>query len=117
MAVIIKRIRIVGAFDEEQVDALFDSGATYSCIRPDLACRLGETEPLREPMDFGTAKEGETVRATESITLSSYIGEYYFYDEFIIIPGLSEQVIIGAATLQKWRMILDFERDEVSFAS
>ena len=31
----------------------------------------------------------------------------------MLIPDLSEQVIIGAATLQKWRIKLDFERDQV----
>jgi len=31
----------------------------------------------------------------------------------MVIPGLSDPVIIGAATLQKWRMKLDFENDEI----
>jgi hypothetical protein len=31
----------------------------------------------------------------------------------MLIPGLSEPVIIGAKTLQAWRMKLDFEHDEV----
>ncbi len=31
----------------------------------------------------------------------------------MLTPGLSEAVIIGAATLQKWRLKLDFEADEV----
>jgi hypothetical protein len=38
---------------------------------------------------------------------------YRFSDEFIIIPELSEEVIIGAKTLQAWRLKLDFENDEV----
>ena len=32
--------------------------------------------------------------------------------EFLVIPGLSEEVIIGAATMQKWRIKLDFEHDQ-----
>ena len=31
----------------------------------------------------------------------------------MVIPGLSEPVIIGEATMQKWRMKLDFEANEV----
>jgi len=31
----------------------------------------------------------------------------------MLIPNLSEKVIIGSATLQKWRMKLDFENDTV----
>ena len=64
-------------------------------------------------MDFGTAKDGEEVMAHERVSLDFYINGYRLSDEFMLIPGLSEPVIIGAATLQKWRMKLDFEADEV----
>jgi hypothetical protein len=47
------------------------------------------------------------------VRLNFYIEGYRFSDEFMVIPGLSEPVIIGAATLQKWRMKLDFETDRV----
>ena len=33
-------------------------------------------------------------------------------DEFLIVPGLSEDAIIGAATMQKRRIKLDFELDK-----
>jgi hypothetical protein len=37
-----------------------------------------------------------------------------FIEELEIpVPGLSEDVIIGVATMQKWRMKLDFEHDRV----
>ncbi|MBI4641456.1 MAG: hypothetical protein HY731_12225 [Candidatus Tectomicrobia bacterium] len=38
---------------------------------------------------------------------------YRFSDEFIIIDGLSDPVIIGAATMQKWRLKLNFEHEDV----
>ena len=31
----------------------------------------------------------------------------------MVIPGLLEQLIIGAKTMQTWRFKLDFEADEV----
>jgi hypothetical protein len=31
----------------------------------------------------------------------------------MVIPSLSEEVIIGVNTLQKWRIKLDFEHDAV----
>jgi hypothetical protein len=33
--------------------------------------------------------------------------------EFMIVPSLSEEAIIGVNTLQKWRIKLDFENDTV----
>ena len=115
MAVILKDIRLAGSKGSEELVVSFDSGATYSCIQPELAGELGAPEALPEPMDFGTAKEGERVTATERVTLNFYLDGYRFSDEFMLIPHLSEPAIIGAATLQKWRMRLDFEHDEVIF--
>ena len=113
MAVIEKEIRLAGSRGEKELIALFDSGSTYSCIKPGLAEILGRPEPLPEPMEFGTAKEEERVTAKEAVRLNFYIDGYRFSDEFMIIPNLSEEVIIGAKTLQAWRMKLDFEHDEV----
>jgi hypothetical protein len=113
MAVIQKTIRLVGSLGSKEELALFDSGATYSCIQPSLARELGHVEPLPEPMAFGTAKDGERFTTTERVSLNFYLEGYRFSDEFMIIPELSERVIIGAKTLQAWRMKLDFENDEV----
>jgi len=115
MAVILKRIRLAGSKGSEEITAVFDSSATYSCIQPQLAGRLGAPEALPEPMHFGTAEEGRMIRAEKAVRLNFYLDGYRFSDEFMLIPDLSEQVIIGAATLQKWRMKLDFELDQVLF--
>jgi hypothetical protein len=113
MAVIEKPVTLEGSKGKKDVVALFDSGATYSCIRPDLAMQLGLTEALPKPLDFETAKDGEKITATERVSLDFYLEDLRFSDEFMLVPHLSEQVLIGAATLQKWRMKLDFEQDEV----
>ena len=113
MAVIQKEIKLVGSKGKRSEVVLFDSGATYSCIRPDIAGGLEIVLPLPEPMEFGTAKDGEKVTAKECVRLNFYISEYRFSDEFMLIEDLSEPVIIGAKTLQAWRMKLDFENDEV----
>lgn len=113
MAVIQKTIRLAGSLGSKEELALFDSGATYSCISPELARQLDVVTRLPELMSFGTAKNGEQLVATERVSLNFYLEGYRFSDEFMLIPELSEQVIIGAATLQKWRMKLDFENDEV----
>jgi len=53
-------------------------------------------------MEFSTAKEGEKVTAEGRVT-----------DEFMVMEKLSNGMIIGAKTLQGWRLKLDFERDEI----
>ena len=63
MAVIIKKLILKGSKGEIEREAIFDSGATYSCIHPGLAENLGTIELLPEPMELSTAKEGERIRA------------------------------------------------------
>jgi predicted aspartyl protease len=113
MAVIQKEIELVGSKGRTKEVALFDSGATYSCIRREIAEKLEVILTLPEPLDLSTAKETEKLKATERVSLDFHLHGYRFSDEFIIIEGLSEKVIIGAATLQKWRLKLDFEHEEV----
>lgn len=113
MAVIQKSIKVVGSKGSQEVEAIFDSGSTYSCIEPELASKLGMIEVLPEPMEFATAEEGRNLQAKEAVRLNFYLDGYRFSDEFMLIPGLSEAIIIGAKTLQAWRLKLDFETDEV----
>ncbi|MDI6794101.1 MAG: retropepsin-like aspartic protease [bacterium] len=115
MAVIEKTIKLRGSIGEADENALFDSGSTYSCIQPALAKKLAHLEPLPEVMKFGTAGEGYELEAKEAIRLNFYLNGDRFSDEFMVIEGLSDKVIIGAASLQKWRMKLDFEHDEVLY--
>lgn len=50
---------------------------------------------------------------TERISLDFYIEGIRLSDEFLVAEKLSEDAIIGATTLQKWRLKLDFEQDRV----
>lgn len=108
-----KTIKLVGSRGEKETSALFDGGITYSCIRPDLADTLANVEPLPDPMEFGTAKDGEKVVAKERVSLNFYVNGLRLSDEFMVIDDLSEEVMIGAATMQKWRMKLDYDKEEV----
>ena len=38
---------------------------------------------------------------------------FYCQMRFLVVPNLSEEAITGAATLQKWRIKLNFEDDIV----
>ena len=113
MTVIEKRIKLVGSRGSEEVDAVFDSGSTYSCIRPELARKLETILKLPKPIEFSTAKKGIKVTAEERVPLDFYFNDLRFSDEFMLVQRLSEPTIVGAATLKKWRMKLDFEREEV----
>ncbi len=70
-------------------------------------------EKLPSPLSFEAAKEGETVTVNEAVRLDFYIEGIRLSDEFFVSDTLSEEVIIGAKTMQAWRLKLDFEQDRV----
>lgn len=102
-----------GSKGEKTLYALYDSGATFSCIHPKHAAELGNPELLHKPLQISTASEGHFMIITHAIRCDFYVNDIRLSDEFMIVPALSEDAIIGAATLQKWRIKLDFEHDTV----
>lgn len=92
---------------------LFDSGANLSCISPDVVDDLEEKRPLGKVRKLATASEAMFIEVNHRVTLDFYINDVLLSDEFLVVPGLSEEAIIGAATLQKWRIKLNFEDDKV----
>ena len=113
MAIITKKIKLAGSKGEKELEGLFDSGSTYSCIERRLAESLGILERIPIPLKFETAEKKRSIEAKEAVRLDFYLDGYRFSDEFMVIPDLSEDVIIGTATMQKWRFKLDFENEEV----
>lgn len=113
MAVLYKTIKLVGTKGSEEVEALFDTGATYSCIRRDLAERLETILPLPEPIRLETAEQGRRVEVRERVILDFWFKGCRFSDEFLVVPSLSDSVIVGAKTMQAWRMKLDLEAEDV----
>lgn len=93
--------------------ALFDTGSTYSCISEDLAEKVGNLDKLPETRYFGTASENQYLKVENGMRLDFEINDINLTDEFMVVPKLSEEVIIGATTMQKWRLKLDFEHDAV----
>ncbi len=64
-------------------------------------------------MEVATAAVGHYLKIEERITVDFYIDDIRLSDEFYVIPGLSEDAILGVNTFQKWRIKLDFEHDTV----
>lgn len=113
MSILKLPLQFVGSKGEKKLYTLFDSGANLSCIAPDYLVDLEEPINLGTVRKLSTASEGHYIEIKERVTLDFYINDVLLSDEFLVMPGLSEEAIIGAATLQKWRIKLDFEHDQV----
>ena len=102
-----------GSKTSRNLYALFDRGATYSCINEDIVEEFEIFTSLHTPLKLATASEHVFMEITHRITLDFYKDDIRMSDEFLVVSNLSEEVAIGAATMQKWRIKLDFENDTV----
>lgn len=102
-----------GVKGEKHLYNLFDSGANLSCVNPDNIEDIAVLEPLGRIRKSATASEGLFIEVKYAVRLDFYINDVLLSDEFLVVPNLSEEAIIGAATLQKWRIKLNFEDDIV----
>jgi predicted aspartyl protease len=113
MSIIRLPLHFEGSQGEKTLYCLFDTGATFSCISDDAIQNLEQLIKLRKPLEIGTAAAGHYLKITHSTRLDFYYNDIRLSDEFMVIPGLSEDVILGVNTFQKWRIKLDFEHDTV----
>jgi predicted aspartyl protease len=113
MSVIKLPLLFVGSKGEKNLYTLFDSGANLCCIDKSHLENLEQPVSLGRVRKLATASEGHFIEVKEAVRLDFYINDILLSDEFLVVPSLSEEVIIGAATLQKWRIKLNFENDNV----
>jgi len=119
VSVLQKEILLMGTKGRRRCRALFDSGASFSVIRRDLAESLQPLTPLVDPEEwvFETARAGDLIRAQFAALLDFRFddSEARFHSDFIVFDDCSEEVIIGAQTLQANRIVLDFEKEEIHY--
>ena len=112
-------VTVIGSRGRRRCRALFDSGASYSIIRRDIAERIGRVDLLPVPEDwiFETAKAGNYVQASGALRLDFRFddSEAHFSDEFVVFDELSEELIVGAKTMQAWKITLDFDEERVNY--
>ena len=119
MSILEHEVTMIGSIGKRRCHTLFDSGASYSVIRRDIAESLEPLDPLPDPENwiFETASPGQLVHAKYRVTLNFRFedSEARFSDEFIVFDECTEELIVGATTMQKWQIKLDFHEEQVIY--
>lgn len=119
MSVLEHEVTLIGSRGAVRCRAMFDSGASYSIIRRDIAERIEPLVLLPDPENwiFETARAGELIQALYRVTLNFRFDDSKarFSDEFIVFDQCSEELIVGAKTMQAWHIKLDFETETVIY--
>lgn len=104
-------IHYEGSLGEKTLKTSFDKSVLYSCIDAGLIKNLCTKSCLPHIKMFNF--NGLPFEVYHVAMLDFYINKLQLSDEVMVVPNLSEQVIIGELTIRKWRMQLDFEKNSI----
>ena len=114
MGLIIKEHIITGNRASDVVRVLYDSGASKSFIRTDIAKVLGDTGPAVETLTFMMADGQVGFTADSIMNLVVDADGTRLTHNFYVVDDLAEELVIGADIMQQWKIILDLENEAVS---
>lgn len=113
MGMVVKRIRIRGDRGAVWVEALFDTGASKSLIRREIAVKVAT--PLRgaTPWTFELGDGKGRLKTREMVGLTFQLKGVSIAHTFIVARHLSEQVIIGTDLMQFWKVRPDPVHEDI----
>ena len=112
-----RQLKIEGDKGRLRAEVLFDSEASVSLIKKSIAKNIATILKLRLPRKFTLGKAGEYLEVNEVTRVEITFDGHTISDEYFVAPDLSQEVILGANTFQKWRIKLDFENDRILVGS
>ena len=113
MGLIYKQIKLIGPKAIGEFTALMDTGASESFIRTEEARQIATPFKMPEPMILELGK-GQ-IEADEAIFAYVELDGVRVHWTFIVVPELTEQLIIGADFFQRWKIKLDPETEKIIF--
>lgn len=114
MGVIVKELPIEGNRGQAVVRACFDTGCGVSLLRRDIAERVAQISSLPRSRAFGLADGRGTKETKEAVTVAVTLKEVNVDYTFYVVRDLSDEMIIGADMLQRWKIRLDPESEDVN---
>jgi hypothetical protein len=113
MGEIIKPLPVRGNQGETTVQACFDSGSPNCFIRRDVSERIALPMTTAVPRIFRLADGQGTVEAREAAELNLTIKGVTVFWTFYVVDRLGDEMLIGVDMMQRWKIKLDLERDDV----
>ena len=114
MGLIIKEHTVTGPRGSDTVRVLYDTGASSSFVRQDIAEILGDTLTTTTPVRFMLADAEQVLAVDQIIHLDIDIGGTTLKYTFYVSDDLAEELVIGADMMQIFKISLNMEEEEVS---
>ncbi len=113
MGMVSKRIRIQGDRGAVLAEALFDTGASKSLIRRDVALKVARLLRAPTPWTFQLGDGRGRLKSNEMVGLLFRLKGVPIAHTFIVARHLSEEVIIGTDLMEFWKVRPDPVREDV----
>jgi hypothetical protein len=84
------------------VKAVFDTGSFYTILREDRVPAEANILKRKQPHIFRTAARGTQFSAAGELSLVLTIGDRVIHDVALVSSDLSQEMLVGAGTMQKW---------------
>ncbi len=114
MGVIIEEYNAAGERGSDTVRVLYDTGASASFVRRDIAEPLGDFAASPISMQFMMADGQEAFTVNHTINLVVDVDDARLVHSFYVADDLAEELVIGADMMQKFKITLDMEGETVS---
>ncbi|MBI2460916.1 MAG: retroviral-like aspartic protease family protein [Candidatus Rokubacteria bacterium] len=112
MGLIYRVTHLRGDRGAREVKALFDTGASQCFVRRDIAQVVAT--PGRAPFSLAFETATGRVETDQVIFAAVAIDSHELFWTFMVIPELTEELILGADFFQRWKIRLDPEQESVS---
>ncbi|MEW6680611.1 MAG: retropepsin-like aspartic protease [bacterium] len=114
MGLLVENLKIAGNKGEDEVACLFDTGSSETLIREDVARKIVTIVELPHAVEFKMA-DGETILTSrKAVYLSITINGCEILEPAIVVEKLSDEMIIGAETMQRRKIKLDLEKEKIT---
>ena len=84
------------------VKAVFDTGSFYTIVREDRVPSSASIVRRKSPWTLRAAARGSQLTAVGEVSLVLSIGDRQIHDIALVSPDLSQEMLVGAGTMQKW---------------
>lgn len=106
------QLPIRGNRSERIANVLIDTGASFSFVRRDVAEAVSAIIALPRPLRVELG-DGSVVELSETAILGVEVAGLNAVDNFIVMPQLLEEVVLGAGTMRKYALKLDMETSAI----
>ncbi len=114
MGIIVKEYTVTGNRSNDTVRVLYDTGSGASFVRRDIAEPLGDIVGTPRPMQFILADVREGFTVDQTINLDIDVDGSPLMYHFFVVDDLAEELIIGADMMQRWKISLDLDNEEIA---